>query len=98
MIKIILLPFFLLLIGAVSAQSTGTLGQYSPLLLALILIGIYLIVFGAFAPGHGSEIAGVLLFISGLIGLGFEVDSIAISLLIFGLFLMIAESSSPGFG
>ena|SRR5438445_2432223 len=99
---IIFVIVFLLGLQIVNAQtnsSTGsTFDQLAPLFSVLILIGIYLIVFGAFAPGHGSEMAGVILFVVGLVGLGFAVDTIAISLLIFGLILMFFESSSPGFG
>jgi membrane-bound serine protease (ClpP class) len=70
-----------------------------PLLASLLLIlGIYLVVFGLSAPGYGAEVAGVILILLALIGLGFSVNPIAILLLVIGIVLLIVELKTPGFG
>src|SRR5205807_2202291 len=59
-----------------------------PLVSSLLLIlGIYLVIFGISAPGHGAEIAGVIVLLLALIGLGFSVDPIALLLFIVGVVL-----------
>lgn len=70
-----------------------------PLVASLLLIlGIYLVIFGISAPGHGAEIAGIIILLLALIGLGFYVDAFAILLLIVGVILIILEIKAPGFG
>ena len=70
-----------------------------PLVASLLLIlGIYLVIFGISAPGHGAEIAGIIILLLALIGLGFYVDTFAIILLIVGIILIILEIKAPGFG
>lgn len=70
-----------------------------PLVASLLLIlGIYLVIFGISAPGHGAEIAGIIILLLALIGLGFSVDPIALLLFIVGIVLIILEIKSPGFG
>ena len=70
-----------------------------PLVASLMLIlGIYLVIFGISAPGHGAEIAGIIILLLALIGLGFSVDPIALLLFIVGVILIIIEIKTPGFG
>src|SRR5438034_1266636 len=70
-----------------------------PLVSSLLLIlGIYLVIFGISAPGHGAEIAGVIVLLLALIGLGFSVDPIALLLFIVGVVLIIVEVKTPGHG
>jgi len=70
-----------------------------PLISSLLLIlGIYLIIFGLSAPGHGAEIAGIIVLLLALIGLGFSVDPIALFLIALGIVLIIIELKAPGFG
>ena len=70
-----------------------------PLVASLLLIlGIYLTIFGISAPGHGAEIAGIIILLLALVGLGFSVDPIALLLFIVGIILIILEIKTPGFG
>ncbi len=70
-----------------------------PLIAVLLLIvGIYLVIFGLHAPGHGAEVAGIIVVLLALIGLGFSVDPIALLLIIAGVVLLILEVKHPGFG
>lgn len=70
-----------------------------PLVSSLLLIlGIYLIIFGLTAPGHGAEIAGIILLLLAIVGLGFSVDPIALLLIVIGVILLIVELKTPGFG
>lgn len=70
-----------------------------PLVASLLLIlGIYALIFGLSAPGYGGEIAGTILVLLALIGLGFSVDPIAIFLFVLGIILIIVELKTPGFG
>jgi len=70
-----------------------------PLISSLLLIlGIYLVIFGISAPGHGAEVAGIIILLLALVGLGFSVDPIALLLFIVGVVLIIVEIKSPGFG
>ena len=50
------------------------------------------------APGHGAEVAGIIVVLLALIGLGFSVDPIALLLIIVGVVLLILEAKHPGFG
>ena len=78
----------------------GLLGILSdPLISSLLLIlGIYLLIFGLSAPGHGAEIAGIIILLLALIGLGFSVDPIALFLIVLGVVLIIVELKTPGVG
>jgi len=70
-----------------------------PLVSSLLLIlGIYLVIFGISAPGHGAEIAGIIILLLAIVGLGFNVDPIALLLFIVGVILIILEIKTPGFG
>ena len=70
-----------------------------PLIAVLLLIvGIYLVIFGLHAPGHGAEVAGIIIVLLALIGLGFSVDPIALLMIIAGVILLILEAKHPGFG
>ncbi len=70
-----------------------------PLVSSLLLIlGIYLIIFGLTAPGHGAEIAGIILLLLAVVGLGFSVDPVALLLIVIGVILLIVELKTPGFG
>ncbi len=70
-----------------------------PLIAVLLLIvGIYLVIFGLHAPGHGAEVAGIIVVLLALIGLGFSVDPIALLLIIVGVVLLLLEVKHPGFG
>jgi len=70
-----------------------------PLIASLLLIlGIYLVIFGISAPGHGGEIAGIIILLLALVGLGFSVDPIALLLFLVGIILILIEVKTPGFG
>jgi membrane-bound serine protease (ClpP class) len=70
-----------------------------PLVSSLLLIlGIYLVIFGISAPGHGAEIAGIIILLLALVGLGFSVDPIALLLFVAGVILILLEIKTPGFG
>lgn len=64
----------------------------------LLLLGIYAIIFGITAPGHGAEIAGIIMIALGVLGLGLSVNLVGIFLLILGIILLIIEAKVPGFG
>jgi membrane-bound serine protease (ClpP class) len=64
----------------------------------LMLVGIYSLIFGLGAPGHGAEVAGVVLVLLALVGLGFSVNLIALGLIGLGAVLLLFELHSPGFG
>ncbi len=71
----------------------------NPMLASILLIlGIYALIFGFSSPGFGSEIAGVIMIALGLLGLGFNVNLVAIFLLILGIVLILIEVNTPGFG
>lgn len=71
----------------------------NPLIASLLLIlGIYLVIFSISAPGHGGEIAGIIILLLALVGLGFSVDPIALLLFFVGIILIIIEIKTPGFG
>jgi membrane-bound serine protease (ClpP class) len=70
-----------------------------PLIASLLLIlGIYLLVAGLTAPGHGAEIGGIIVLLLALIGLGFSVDPIALLFMVLGVILLVVELKTPGFG
>jgi membrane-bound serine protease (ClpP class) len=64
----------------------------------LLLIGIYALIFGLVTPGFGAEIAGAVLILLGLTGVGFNVNYIALAFIILGAILLIFELVTPGFG
>ena len=64
----------------------------------LLLLGIYGIIFGISAPGHGAEIAGIIMVALGILGLGFSVSIVGVFLLILGIVLLVIEAKTPGFG
>ncbi|MBI4416132.1 MAG: nodulation protein NfeD [Euryarchaeota archaeon] len=64
----------------------------------LLILGIYAIIFGVSAPGHGAEIAGIVMIALAILGLGFAVNVVAIFLLGLGIVLLIVEVFTPGFG
>jgi membrane-bound serine protease (ClpP class) len=64
----------------------------------LMLVGLYALVFGLSSPGIGSEALGVIALSLGLIGLGFNVNTGAVFLLLLGLGLILAELHSHSFG
>lgn len=71
----------------------------NPLVSSLLLIlGIYLVIFGISAPGHGAEVAGIIILLLAIVGLGFSVDPIALLLFIAGVILILLEIKTPGFG
>ena len=63
----------------------------------LFLIGVYAIIFGLSAPGHGLEIAGIIMVILGVLGFGLSVNLIAIALLALGIILLILEAKAHSF-
>ena len=70
-----------------------------PLVSSLLLVlGIYALIFGLSAPGHGGEIAAVILIVLAIVGLGFSVDPIALFLFVLGIVLLVVELKTPGFG
>ncbi len=64
----------------------------------LLLLGIYAIIFGVSAPGHGAEIAGIVMIALAILGFGFAVNLVAIFLLGLGILLLVVEVFTPGFG
>ncbi|MDI6855992.1 MAG: nodulation protein NfeD [Candidatus Thermoplasmatota archaeon] len=71
----------------------------NPLLASLLLmLGIFGLIFGISTPGHGAEILGIICICLGLIGTGFELNYVALFLVIFGSALLLIELFTPGFG
>jgi membrane-bound serine protease (ClpP class) len=71
----------------------------NPLIAGLLLIiGIYAIIFGVSAPGHGAEVFGIIALVVALVGLGLDVDPLAIFLIILGVAFLVVEVFAPGFG
>ncbi len=64
----------------------------------ILLLGIYGVIFGISTPGHGAEILGTIGIALGIIGLGFNVNLVAIFLLGLGVALLIVEIATPSFG
>jgi membrane-bound serine protease (ClpP class) len=63
----------------------------------LLLVGIYAIIFGLQAPGHGVEVLGVIAIILALIGLGFNVNLVGVLIIILGIALIVVELTVPGY-
>jgi len=64
----------------------------------LFIIGIFGLIYGFSAPGHGGEVLGGICIILGLIGLGFDVNITAVIAILAGAVLLIYELLTPGFG
>ncbi|WP_455283084.1 NfeD family protein, partial [[Eubacterium] cellulosolvens] len=63
----------------------------NPLLAYLLFtLGIYAFIFGLSSPGYGGEIIGVVALLTGLIGLGFDINLGALLIIGLGAVLMIA--------
>jgi membrane-bound serine protease (ClpP class) len=99
--------------GPVSLMTKGAnISKYSPSLRVSILriisnpllayllftLGIYAFIFGLSSPGYGGEIIGVVALLTGLIGLGFDINLGALLIIGLGAVLMIAEAYTSGFG
>ena len=71
----------------------------NPLLAYLLFtLGIYAFIFGLSSPGYGGEIIGIVALLTGLIGLGFDINLGALLIIGLGAVLMIAEAYTSGFG
>lgn len=71
----------------------------NPLLAYLLFtLGIYAFIFGLSSPGYGGEIIGVVAILTGLIGLGFDINLGALLIIGLGAVLMVAEAYTSGFG
>lgn len=65
----------------------------------LFIIGFYALFFGLQSPGVGLEVAGAVMLVMGLMGLGVVGINIgALFIMVVGFGLLIAEMLSPGFG
>ena len=65
----------------------------------LLMIGIYLIIFGLTSPGMLAEVVGAIFLLLALAGLGFiSVDYLGLLLLILGVIFLIAELLTPTYG
>lgn len=64
----------------------------------LLLLGIYAVIFGISAPGHGAEIAGTIMIALGVLGLGLSPNLVGVFLLLLGIVFLIVEAKTPGFG
>jgi membrane-bound serine protease (ClpP class) len=72
----------------------------NPILTILLLIlGVFALIVGLATPGHGAEVFGVIAILLALVGLGFNVSTLAIIFIIIGALLLIIEIFViPGFG
>jgi membrane-bound serine protease (ClpP class) len=71
----------------------------NPLLAYLLsILGIYSFIFCLSSLGYGGEIIGVVALLTGLIGLGFDINLGALLIIGLGAVLMIAEAYTSGFG
>jgi len=72
----------------------------NPILTILLLIlGVFALVVGIATPGHGAEVFGIIAILLALVGLGFNVSTLAIIFIIIGALLLIIEIFViPGFG
>jgi membrane-bound serine protease (ClpP class) len=64
----------------------------------LFMLGVFGLIFGISAPGHGAEVLGGICVILGLFGLGFDVNIIAVIAIVAGAVLLVYELVTPGFG
>jgi membrane-bound serine protease (ClpP class) len=72
----------------------------NPILTILLLIlGVFALIVGIATPGHGAEVFGIIAILLALVGLGFNVSTLAIIFIIIGALLLIIEIFViPGFG
>jgi membrane-bound serine protease (ClpP class) len=65
----------------------------------LFIVGFWTLIFGLSTPGLGAEIAGGLLLVLGMVGLGIMGANLgAMLLMLVGFALLLAEFLTPGFG
>ncbi len=66
----------------------------------MLMVGLYLLIFGLTSPGVGGEVVGGILLLLGLIGLGMikDVNFGALLLIALGAILLLYELFTPGFG
>lgn len=64
----------------------------------LFMIGVFALIYGFSAPGHGGEVLGAMAVLLALVGMGFNVNIISIAMVIGGAILLVYELSTPGFG
>ncbi|HVQ01362.1 MAG TPA: nodulation protein NfeD [Candidatus Thermoplasmatota archaeon] len=72
----------------------------NPILTILLLVlGVFALIVGLATPGHGAEVFGIIAILLALVGLGFNVSTLAIIFIIIGALLLIIEIFViPGFG
>ena len=72
----------------------------NPLLTSLLLmLGIFVLIFGISSPGFGAEVFGGIAILLALIGSGFSIPVLSIIFIIIGCLLLIIEIfATPGFG
>jgi len=64
----------------------------------LFLVGLFALIYGFSAPGHGGEILGGIAILIALIGMGFDVNIVSAVMMVVGAILLIYELATPGFG
>ncbi|MGQ9759601.1 MAG: NfeD family protein [Candidatus Methanomethylicaceae archaeon] len=64
----------------------------------LFLIGIFGLIYGLSAPGHGGEILGAIALLLAFIGMGFDINIVSLIMMAAGAILLIYELATPGFG
>ncbi|MEM1578335.1 MAG: nodulation protein NfeD [Archaeoglobaceae archaeon] len=65
----------------------------------LLLLGIYLLIFGLTSPGMMAEVAGAILLLLALAGLGVvDINYLGILLILLGVIFLIAELLTPTYG
>ncbi|HDM67295.1 MAG TPA: nodulation protein NfeD, partial [Thermoplasmatales archaeon] len=72
----------------------------NPLLTSLLfMLGVFAVIFGISAPGHGAEVFGVIAILLSLLGSGFNVSEISMVFIVIGAILLLIEILViPGFG
>ncbi|MDI9643898.1 MAG: nodulation protein NfeD [Candidatus Verstraetearchaeota archaeon] len=64
----------------------------------LFLVGLFALIYGFSAPGHGGEILGGIAILLALLGMGFDINILSVVMMIVGAILLIYELATPGFG
>lgn len=64
----------------------------------LFLVGLFALIYGFSAPGHGGEILGGIAILLALIGMGFDINVVSAVMMVVGAILLIYELATPGFG
>jgi len=64
----------------------------------LFLVGLFALIYGFSAPGHGGEILGGIAILLALIGMGFDINVVSAVMMVIGAILLIYELATPGFG